>query len=331
MRNSSLIITAMVIVTILISGCHDRGINPNPPPDRDYRQDMRDLVQGVSAYAKGLNSNFIIIPQNGHELLTENGEETGTPAATYLDAIDGVGREDLFYGYNEDNVATPTSEGNYMIAFLDIAESNGIEVLVTDYCWTGSFVGDSYIQNTTKGYISFAAGHRELNDIPAYPANPYNVNASNVTSLTEAKNFLYLINPGAFPNKDTFLNTVRETNYDIIIIDLFHDDVALTASEVVSLKVKANGGSRLVIAYMSIGEAEDYRYYWHTEWETNPPLWLAEENLEWPGNYKVRYWDKDWHNVIYGKDDSYLDKVVDTRFDGVYLDIIDAFEYFEGQ
>ena len=116
-----------------------------------------------------------------------------------------------------------------------------------------------------------------------------------------------------------------------IIIDLFYDDVALTASEVVSLKVKANGGSRLVIAYMSIGEAEDYRYYWHTEWETNPPLWLAEENLEWPGNYKVRYWDKDWHNVIYGKDDSYLDKVVDTQFDGVYLDIIDAFEYFEGQ
>lgn len=331
MRNSSLIITAMVIVTILISGCHDRGINPNPPPDRDYRQDIRDLVQGVNAYAKGLNSNFIIIPQNGHELLTENGEETGTPAATYLDAIDGVGREDLFYGYNEDNLATPTSEGNYMIAFLDIAESNSIEVLVTDYCWTGSFVDDSYIQNATKGYISFAAGHRELNDIPAYPTNPYNVNASNVTSLTEAKNFLYLINPGAFPNKDTFLNTVRETNYDIIIIDLFYDDVALTASEVVSLKVKANGGSRLVIAYMSIGEAEDYRYYWHTEWETNPPLWLAEENLEWPGNYKVRYWDKDWHNVIYGKDDSYLDKVVDTRFDGVYLDIIDAFEYFEGQ
>jgi len=70
---------------------------------------MRDFVQGISSYAKGINSNFIVIPQNGHQLLTENGEETGTHAMTYLEAIDGAGREDLFYGYDADNIATPTS------------------------------------------------------------------------------------------------------------------------------------------------------------------------------------------------------------------------------
>ncbi|MFQ5795846.1 MAG: endo alpha-1,4 polygalactosaminidase [Candidatus Bipolaricaulia bacterium] len=96
-----------------------------------------------------------------------------------------------------------------------------------------------------------------------------------------------------------------------------------------SLKTKANGGSRLVIAYMSIGEAEDYRYYWQAEWKPNPPSWLAEENPDWPGNYKVRYWDRNWQNVIYESNDSYLKKILDAGFDGVYLDIIDAFEYFE--
>jgi len=157
----------------------------------------------------------------------------------------------------------------------------------------------------------------------------YNVNDSNVTSLAEAKNFLYLINPGLFPDRRAFLNAIRETDYDIIFVDLFIDDVTLTASEVASLKIKANGGSRLIIAYMSIGEAEDYRYYWQREWETTPPSWLTEENPQWPGNYKVRYWNTAWQDIIYGNRNSYLEKVINAGFDGVYLDVIDAFEYFE--
>ncbi len=131
-------------------GNDEGGDSGNSENSLEYRQDMRDFVQGISSYAKGINSNFIVIPQNGHELLTENGEETGTPAVTYVEAIDGVGREDLFYGYDDDNVATPASERNYMIAFMDIAEDNGVEVLVTDYCWNGSFMDDSYSQNNAK-------------------------------------------------------------------------------------------------------------------------------------------------------------------------------------
>jgi len=310
-------------------GCGDNG------PDQEqtginYREEMRKFVQSISTYTKGINTNFIVIPQNGHELLTENGEETGTPAVNYLSAIDGVGREDLFYGYDADNEATLASERSYMIAFLDIAESNGVEVLVTDYCWTQSFVDDSYAQNYAKGYISFAADHRELDNIPAYPPYAYNVNYLNINLLIEAMNFLYLINPGAYSDKDTFLNAIRGTDFDIIITDLFFDGTQeLTANDVASLKVKNNGGTRLVISYMSIGEAENYRYYWQSEWNTNPPSWLAGENPDWPGNYKVRYWDKDWQDIIYGNDGSYSKKILDAGFDGVYLDIIDAYEYFE--
>ncbi len=82
---------------------------------------------------------------------------------------------------------------------------------------------------------------------------------------------------------------------------------------------------------MSIGEAEDYRYYWQDSWINNPPNWLEDENPDWEGNYKVRYWDKDWQSIIYGNDNSYLKKIINAGFDGVYLDIIDAFEYFENQ
>ena len=292
---------------------------------------MRDFVQGISAYAKGINPNFIVIPQNGQELLTLNGSEDGTPAWSYIEAIEGVGREDLYYGYGEDNQPTPTSEVGYMIAFLDIAESNGVEALVTDYCWARSYVDDSYARNNAKGYISFAAHHRELDDIPAYPETPYNANTSHITSLAEAKNFLYLINSSSFSGKEALLEAIQGTSYDLVIMDLFFNDTEeFTSTDISALKVKVSGGSRLIFAYMSIGEAEDYRYYWQPEWDTIPPPWLAEENPYWPGNFKVRYWYEEWQNIIFGNNDSYLKKILDVGFDGVYLDIIDAFEYFEG-
>lgn len=54
------------------------------------------------------------------------------------------------------------------------------------------------------------------------------------------------------------------------------------------------------------------------------PSWLGRTNREWEDNYKVRYWDPAWQQVLI----SYVDKLVDIGFDGVYLDIIDAFSYW---
>lgn len=314
---------------MLLAACSgdDLGLDPT---QRDYRQDMRSFVQSIATYTRSINPNFVVIPQNGHQLLTQNGDAGGAPTQTYIAAIDGVGREDLFYGYTSDNTATPDAERNAMIAFMDLAESNGIQVLVTDYCWTPSLVDDSYTQNSARGYISFAADHRELDDIPTYPPQPYQVHSGDVTTLSQAKNFLYLLNLGSFANEAAFLNALRATDYDLLIIDLFYDGTEpLTSAEVASLKVKANGGSRRVIAYMSIGEAENYRFYWRPDWRVGSPSWLVQENPNWPGNFKVQYWETGWQSIIFGGEGSYLKRILDAGFDGVYLDIIDAFEYFE--
>lgn len=320
----------LLLLGLLIpSGC-SLGIPPGDPSQiPDYRQEMRDFVQRISAYAKAIDPDFIIIPQNGQELMTQNGSANGIPSVLYLAAIDGVGREDLFYGYDEDNVPTPDSEREYMAGFLDLAEENAIQVLAIDYCWDQAFIDSSYQQNNAHGYISFAANRRGLDTIPPYPVTPYNSNSQDVHSLDEVKNFLYLINPGRFSTREALLEAIRGTNYDLVLIDLFFDDTALTNNEISSLKVKQNGGARLVICYMSIGEAEDYRYYWQENWNTAPPVWLAEKNPEWRGNYKVRYWDPEWQNLIVGDADSYLEKILTAGFDGAYLDLIDAFEYFE--
>ncbi len=327
--NHGSLLVMMAGLLVGLSSCDDSTSEPETS-GRNYRQDMRDFVQAISTYARGIDSDFIVIPQNGHDLLSTSGEPGGPAVQAYVTSIDGVGREDLFYGYASDNVATPQAETDFMTGFMDLAESNSVEVLVTDYCWTGSYMDDSYLQSATRGYISFAADHRDLDNIPSYPATPYNMNSTDITSLAEASNFLYLLDPSRFSDKTALLSAVAATNYDLVIIDLFFSDIEqFSLSDIVSIKSKANGGTRLVIAYMSIGEVEDYRYYWQSGWGPGNPSWVASENPNWPGNYKVRYWESEWQSIIYGNNDSYLKKILDAGFDGVYLDIIDAFEFFE--
>ena len=64
--------------------------------------------------------HFIVIPQNGIELVTLNGEEGGAPATLYLSNIDAVGQEDLFYGYTSDNQRSPEEESSYLMSFLNV-------------------------------------------------------------------------------------------------------------------------------------------------------------------------------------------------------------------
>ncbi len=315
-------VCALMIITSFYLSCGGSGSDVN------YKEKMREFVIGISGYAKAVDPDFIIIPQNGQELVTVDGNGDGDPATEYLNAIDGVGREDLFYGYDNDNVATSASDTGYMTDFLDICELNNVEVLTTDYCSENSKMDDSYTQNEAKGYISFAAPDRELNLIPTYPPTVHNTNTDPVNSLSEAKNFLYIINYDGFSDKADLLSKLQATDYDLIIMDLFYNDVEFSLSDINSLKTKNSGGARLVIAYMSIGEAENYRYYWQS-WSIGSPSWIVAENPDWPGNYVVKYWESQWQNIIFGNDTSYLKKIMDAGFDGVYLDIIDAFEYFE--
>jgi cysteinyl-tRNA synthetase len=289
---------------------------------------MREFVGSISEYAKEKHESFIIVPQNGHELVTSNGETDSEVQYDYLAAIDGAGQEDLFFGYDADDRATETEDSEYLNSFLTICETNGIEVLVTDYCSSKANVEYSYSINEEHGFISYAAEERELNIIPG-SQTVYNENDDDILQLSDAKNFLYLINPDNFQSITSFVDAVSNTNYDLLIIDLFHKETELGSDDIARLKTKANGGERLVLAYMSIGEAEDYRYYWKNEWKDEAPEWLDRENAQWKGNYKVEYWNQDWQTIIFGSENSYLDKIINAGFDGVYLDIIEAFEYFE--
>ncbi len=297
----------------------------------NYRAAMRDFVIRISETARQSNKDFIVIPQNGQNVAWDDDDDI-VPDPLFFKAINGTGREDTFYGMNAsyeiaDGKKTPENLSLEIQEMCDVYKSAGLTVLSIDYTRaSNNYIEDSYSKNAQKGYISFAATQRKLNEIPSY--EPYNKNSADITKLSQAQNFLYLINPEKYSSKESFISALAETDYDLFIIDLFCAEEILTSADLARLKTKKNGGRRLVICYMSIGEAEDYRWYWKEAWNKNPPAFLCPENPEWKGNYKVKYWYPSWQKIISGPD-GYLSKIVNAGFDGVYLDIIDAFEYFE--
>ncbi|MEI6196732.1 MAG: MJ1477/TM1410 family putative glycoside hydrolase [Verrucomicrobiota bacterium] len=119
---------------------------------------------------------------------------------------------------------------------------------------------------------------------------------------------------------------------DWIVLDAsFSSDEPWTTDDLATIRAARPG--RKVIAYLSIGEAEDYRAYWNPAWDANhdgrpdasAPSWLLGQNPEWKGNYRVKYWQAGWQQIILAD----VDRIMAAGFDGVYLDIVDGFETFE--
>ena len=116
---------------------------------------------------------------------------------------------------------------------------------------------------------------------------------------------------------------IGATNADLVIIDYAVGGTQVhTPSE---LALMRGHDAKLIVSYISIGEAEDNRSYWKSSWNSAPPGFLSASNPEWPDNFKVKYWDPAWQTIIF----KYVDDIVKAGFNGVYLDIIDAYQYWQ--
>ncbi|MFG0250353.1 MAG: endo alpha-1,4 polygalactosaminidase [Phycisphaeraceae bacterium JB051] len=143
----------------------------------------------------------------------------------------------------------------------------------------------------------------------------------------------YVLQPeGMAPTRDAVVNRLAKSDRDWIILDTQFDGDPWPPQVLQTIRDGKPG--RKVLAYISIGEAEDYREYWEKKWDANKdgkpddgaPGFLCEVNPDWEGNYKVRYWHRDWQAMILKR----IATIMQTqKFDGLYLDIIDAFSFFE--
>ena len=150
------------------------------------------------------------------------------------------------------------------------------------------------------------------------------------------------------------VDALAGSHYDMLVLeptrtDWSSDDKLFDTKRMVQRlrNTKASDGvhRKLIIAYIDIGQAEDWRWYWtwSKEWAPGDPLpsdWpdyiLTHDPDGWGGNYPVAYWDTRWKDiVIYGKNqdssphgnyNSVIDEVIKDGFDGVYLDWVEGFE-----
>ena len=153
------------------------------------------------------------------------------------------------------------------------------------------------------------------------------------------------------------IDALAGSSYDMLVLEPTRTDVDTAAFDtkgmVARLKATMAGDGihrKLIIAYVDIGEAEDWRWYWTWSKEPEeaqvsgeldlpgdwPDFIVARDPDGWVGNYPVAYWNSQWKDIIiYGGGPapsgvrdyaSAIDELILDGFDGIYLDWVEGFE-----
>lgn len=318
------LLAAVVAFTGILSVSHCIADRSNTTPETE----MINLIGEIQEYAQKKDSHFQIIGNGAAGLLEETPTNRAANVERLISYLDGFLTESVYYEQDtkERTKKQPKSYVAYLREMFAKPKAAGKAV------WTLDYIDDPKHQQVDEqlgredGYVSMALSGIQLDTIPQRQVP--SVNTQNIYRVQDAQNFLFLLNPGAFSEKSVYLESLKETEYDAIVIDLYYGDAPLTKADVDMLKTKPQGGRRIVMAYMSVGEAADYRPYWKEEWNQKRPSWICNLNPAWPGSYKVQYWTPQWKHLLYGNDKAYLDTIMAADFDGVFLDVIDAWQYF---
>ena len=155
------------------------------------------------------------------------------------------------------------------------------------------------------------------------------------------------------------VEALAASGYDMLVVeptrtDWSGDDKDFDAKDMVD-QLKASAASdgihrKLVIGYINIGEAEDWRWYWtwSASWPQGSPMpadWpdyiLVHDPDGWEGNYRVAYWDTRWKDImIHGQSThaaadrdyvSVVDELIRDGFDGDAFDDWNASDGYDSE
>ena len=117
------------------------------------RAAMIAFVQQVAAQARGIKSDAAIVVQNAEELLTSD---------SYIAAIDGIAKEDLFHGANHSGNRNPGGMVSASVGLLKRAKAKGKSIFVVEYMngGTASRVAEEI---RAQGFVPSFAGRSLAN------------------------------------------------------------------------------------------------------------------------------------------------------------------------
>lgn len=116
--------------------------------------DMVTFVAKISQYAKSIDPDFKIIAQNSEPLLKN---------ATYLNAIDAVSKESLFYNSGKPN---SQQDVNWSLSYLKPAHDVGKTIFNIEYVTGQTAVDAAFNKGADQGFLSYV-GPLNLNKLAA--------------------------------------------------------------------------------------------------------------------------------------------------------------------
>jgi cysteinyl-tRNA synthetase len=129
------------------------------------------------------------------------------------------------------------------------------------------------------------------------------------------------------------VDALADSDYDLIVVEPTRSVEGSEEFDTAGMVARLHDEGKLVLAYLDVGEAEDYRTYWAEGWVApsadgpgEPDFLITVDPAGWSGDYPVAFWDERWKDIVIYDDGSLLDMVLDDGFDGVYLDWIEAYQ-----
>ncbi len=151
-------------------------------------------------------------------------------------------------------------------------------------------------------------------------------NLNIINSYKDAKNYWIAIDDEIFDNKQQKIDKIKNSNYDLVIINpIFKNVDKYTPEEIKSMKYKKNGAKRLLLANVNISELCPTDYRFKKEWTIGNPSIIKRKSLVDERAYIVEYWQNDWKKML----SPYFKSVVVYGYDGALLTGADNHKYFE--
>lgn len=119
------------------------------------RAEMIQFVKEIANEVRAKNSDAAVIVQNGEELLNDK---------SYVAAIDGVAKEDLYHGIQHRGERNSVVDVNASKSFLNMATAQGKTIFVVEYL-SGSTAGKVADEARHDGYIPYTRAPRSLDRV----------------------------------------------------------------------------------------------------------------------------------------------------------------------
>lgn len=303
-------------------------------PSLDYAQEMRRLIKNIAAYGRQFKPDFLVILNDSKGLLSQIidvDQLVAAPSSAFIRTLDGIMEPNLSYGAEGFGIERKEKDQKDALEELQVAKDTGLKVFTLDYASKPADVDKAIRFSRKNGFVPYVApgiGYNN-NSLPNWPRRPNQENAHTIDNIGKVNNYAFVRDSSRFGSADEFAMQMHNTNYDMLIVNVFHRrNQTHGRDNVRKMQFKKLGARRPVLAYINIGTANIGAYYWKDDWRTGNPPFILEVAPQSSDQYLVQYWHPGWHQVLYGNTQSFIYGIMKEGYDGILIDGANAYRIF---